>query len=97
MSNVQDYLVNWKSWNDWFENDEIEIDDLRNLFEIIDDKCDDEVILYVFSQLKKNTLLTRFFVIMSWFSTMNILNLYVIEHKLFNWSKLIKLKKHSRM
>jgi hypothetical protein len=34
----------------WFENDEIEIDNWKNLFEIIDDKCDDKVIIHVCSQ-----------------------------------------------
>jgi hypothetical protein len=39
----------------------IEINDLKNLFEIIDDKCDDEVIIYVFSQLKKKHVVDAFF------------------------------------
>ncbi len=47
-----------------FKNDELENDDENLLNEIIDDKCDDEVITHVFSQFKKNTLLTRFFVMM---------------------------------
>jgi hypothetical protein len=61
MSNVQDCLVDWKSWDDWLENDEIEIDDLRNLFKIIDDKCDDEVITHVLSQLKEEHVVNAFF------------------------------------
>jgi hypothetical protein len=48
MLNIQDCFIHWKSWIDWFEDDEIEIDDLKNLFKIIDDKCDDEVIIHVF-------------------------------------------------
>jgi hypothetical protein len=59
--NVQNCLVHWKSCVDWLENDEIEIDDLRNLFEIIDDKCDDEVIIHVFLQLKEKQVVDVFF------------------------------------
>jgi hypothetical protein len=37
----------------------------ERLDEIVDNKCDDEVVIYMFSQFKKkNTMLTRFFVIM---------------------------------
>ncbi len=39
----------------------IEIDDLKNLFEIIDDKCDDEIIIHVFSQFKKKHVVDAFF------------------------------------
>jgi hypothetical protein len=70
MSNVQRCLVDKRLSidaleNDDFENDELENDDENLLDEIIDDKCDDEVITHVLSQLKKNTLLTRFLVMMS--------------------------------
>ncbi len=67
MLNVQDCFIHWKSWIDWFENDkieiddEIEIDDLKNLIEIIDDKCDNEVIIYVLSQFKKKHVVDAFF------------------------------------
>ncbi len=60
MLNVQDCLVHWKSWIDWLESDEIEIDDLKNLFEDIDDKCDDEIITHVLSQLKKEHVVDAF-------------------------------------
>jgi anaerobic ribonucleoside-triphosphate reductase len=58
--NVQNCFVHWKSWINWFENDEIEINDLKNLFEIIDDKCDDEIIIHVFLQLKKKHVVNAF-------------------------------------
>jgi hypothetical protein len=60
MSNVQNCFVHWKSWIDWLENDEIEIDDLRNLFENIEDKCDDEIIIHMFSQFKKEHVVDAF-------------------------------------
>ncbi len=60
MLNVQNCFVHWKSWINWFENDEIEINDLKNLFEIIDDKCDDEIIIHVFLQLKKKHVVNAF-------------------------------------
>jgi hypothetical protein len=58
MSNIQDYLVDRDFWFDELVNDElndeflsVELSVLTD--EIIDDKCDDEVIIHVFSQLKK--------------------------------------------
>ncbi len=48
--------------NDTFKNDELENDDESLFDEIVDNKCNDKIIIHVFSQLKKNTLLTRFFV-----------------------------------
>jgi hypothetical protein len=59
--NVQNCLVHWKSWIDWFENDEIEIDDLKNLFEIIVDKCDDEIITHMLSQFKQEHVVNALF------------------------------------
>ncbi len=61
MLNVKDCFIHWKSWIDWLENNEIEIDDLKDLFEIIDDKCDDEVIIHVFSQFKEEHVVDAFF------------------------------------
>ncbi len=61
MLNVQDCLVHWKSWVDWLKDDEIEIDDLKDLFENIDDKCDDEIIAHVLSQFKKEHVVDALF------------------------------------
>ncbi len=55
MLNVQNCFVHRESWIDWLEND-----DLKNLFEIIDDKCDDEIIIHVLSQLKKKHVVDAF-------------------------------------
>jgi hypothetical protein len=50
MSNIQRCFVDKKSSINELKNDDFENDD-ENLFdEIIDDKCDDEVIIHVFSQ-----------------------------------------------
>jgi hypothetical protein len=54
MSNVQRCFVDWKSLIDKLEIDDLESDEFENddeslLNEIIDDKCDDEVIINVFS------------------------------------------------
>ncbi len=49
MSNVQRCLVDKKSSIDELENDDREDDDESLLDEIIDDRCDDEVIIHVFS------------------------------------------------
>ncbi len=69
MLNVQCCFVNRKLSIDALENNNLENDKLENddesLFDkIVDDKCDNEVITHVLSQFKKNTLLTRFFVMM---------------------------------
>jgi hypothetical protein len=61
MLNVQDCFVHWESWIDWLENDEIEIDDLKNLFKHIDDKCDDEIIIYVLSQFEEEHVVDALF------------------------------------
>ncbi len=58
MSNVQRCLVDWelsidKLENDDLENEALESDDEDLLDEIVDDKCDDEAIAHVLSQLKK--------------------------------------------
>ncbi len=55
MLNVQRCLVNERSSIDKLENDDLEDDDENLLNEIIDDKCNDEVITHVFSQFKKKT------------------------------------------
>ncbi len=66
MSNVQRCFVDKKlSINalktDNFENDELENDDEDLLDEIIDDKCDDEIITHVFSQFKEKHVVDTFF------------------------------------
>jgi hypothetical protein len=38
-----------------------EINDLKNLFEIIDDKCDEKIITHVLSQLKKEHVVDALF------------------------------------
>ncbi len=65
MLNVQRCFVDWELSideleNDDFEDDELENDD-ENLFdEIIVDKCDDEIITHVLSQLKKEHVVDAF-------------------------------------
>ncbi len=46
--------------NDDFENDEFENNDKNLLDEIVDDKCDDEVITHVFSQFKEKHVVDAF-------------------------------------
>ncbi len=49
MSNIQGFFVDWESSIDEFEiNDEFENDDEILFNEIIDDKYDDEIIIYIF-------------------------------------------------
>ncbi len=65
MLNVQRCLVDWELSIDELEmnnleNDELENDDENLLVEIIDDKCDDEVIIHVFSQFKKKHVVDAF-------------------------------------
>jgi hypothetical protein len=89
MSNIQDYFVDREFWFNELVNDELSDDFLNDelnvlIDKIIDDKCDDEIVTHVLSQFKEKYVVNAFFVMMSWFSTMNILNLYVIEHKSFN-------------
>ncbi len=65
MSNVQRCFVDWRlSINKLevsnLENDELENDDENLLDEIVDDKCDDEVITNVFSQLKEKHVVDAF-------------------------------------
>jgi hypothetical protein len=60
MSNIQRCFVDRELSidaleNDNFKNDELENDDEDLLDEIVDDKCDDEIITHVFSQFKKKT------------------------------------------
>jgi hypothetical protein len=66
MSNVQRCLVDWELSIDELEtnnleHDEFENDDENLLDEIIDDKCDDEVITHVFSQFKEEHVVDEFF------------------------------------
>ncbi len=65
MSNVQCCLVDKKLLIDALENNNLENDEFENndenLFdEIVDDKCDDEVITYVFSQFKEKHVVEAF-------------------------------------
>ncbi len=60
MSNVQRCFVDWRLSIDEFKNDELENDNENLLDEIVDDKCDDEVITHVFSQLKKEHVVDAF-------------------------------------
>ncbi len=70
MSNTQYCFVDRKLLINALENNNLENNELKNddenfFDEIVDDKCDDEIIIHVFSQFKKkNTLLTRFLVVM---------------------------------
>jgi hypothetical protein len=60
MLNVQRCFVDKESSINEFEKNNLENDD-ENLFnEIIDDKCDDEVITHVFSQFKKEHVVDAF-------------------------------------
>jgi hypothetical protein len=65
MLNVQRCFVNWRLLideleNNIFENDKFENDD-ENLFnEIVDNKCDNEIIIHVFSQFKKKHVVNAF-------------------------------------
>jgi hypothetical protein len=63
--NVQRWFVDKESSideleNSEFKNDELENDDESLLNEIINDKCDDEVIIHVFSQFKKKHVVNAF-------------------------------------
>jgi hypothetical protein len=79
MSNIQRCFVDRKSSIDKLKNNKFE-NNYENLFdEIINNKCDDKIITHVFSQLKKNMLLMRFFVMMFRFSMKIIFDSYVIE------------------
>jgi hypothetical protein len=67
VSNVQNWLVDWKSWFDELENNDEDLlelendDDSENLLdEIIDDKCDNEIITHVLSQFKKKHVVDAF-------------------------------------
>ncbi len=61
MSNVQRCFVNKKSLIGELESDDLENND-ENLFnEIIDNKCDDEIITHVFSQFKEKHVIDEFF------------------------------------
>jgi 6,7-dimethyl-8-ribityllumazine synthase len=65
MSNDQDYLINREFWFNEFVNDELNdeflSDELSVLIdEIMNDKCDDEIITYVLSQLKKKHVVDAF-------------------------------------
>ncbi len=53
MSNIERCFVDERSSIDKFKSDEFENDDESLLNEIIDDKCDDEVLIHVFLQFKK--------------------------------------------
>ncbi len=61
MSNVQRYFVNKRLSIDEFKSDDLENDDECLFDEIIDDKCDDEVITHVFSQFKEEHVVDAFF------------------------------------
>jgi hypothetical protein len=66
MSNVQRCLIDkelsiYAFENDNFENDELKNDDESLLDEIVDDRCDDKIIIHVFSQLKKEHVVDALF------------------------------------
>ncbi len=61
MSNVQRCFVDWRLSIDELKNDNLESDNENLLDEIVDDECDDEVIIHVFSQLKKKHVVDAFF------------------------------------
>ncbi len=92
MLNVQRCFVNWKlSINEFenniFENDELENDD-ENLFnEIVNDKCNNEIITYVFSQFKKKHVVDAFF----------CYDVLILDEKHFwyvrHWAKIVSLIK----
>ncbi len=63
MLNVQRCFVDWKLSIDELEieNDELENDDESLLDEIVNDKCDDEIVTHVFSQFKKKHVVDALF------------------------------------
>ncbi len=66
MLNIQRYFVNEellinKLENNNLKNDKLENDDENLLDEIVDDKCDNEIIIHVFSQFKKYHVFDAFF------------------------------------
>jgi hypothetical protein len=66
MLNIQRCFIDWElSINEFenknLENDKFENDDESLFDEIIDDKCNDEIIIHVFSQFKKKHVVDAFF------------------------------------
>ncbi len=65
MSDIQRCFVDWELSideleDDDLENDEFENDDKNLLDEIVNDKCDDEVITHVLSQFKEKHVVDAF-------------------------------------
>jgi hypothetical protein len=60
MLNVQRCFVDEKSSIDELENDDFENNNESLLNEIIDNKYDDEIVIHVFLQLKKNHVIDAF-------------------------------------
>ncbi len=65
MLNIQCCFVDWELSIDELKNDDLEKNKFENddenfLDEIVDDKCDDEVITHVFSQFKEKHVVDAF-------------------------------------
>ncbi len=92
MSNVQRCLVDWELSIDELENDDLKNNALENdneslLDEIVDDKCDDEIITYMLSQFKEEHVVDAF----------SCYDVLILDEKHFrfvrHWAEIVQLIK----